>query len=156
MKELRVSFEKFDFNGFVNEMYEFACEIMDPSYAVPWVNESGDIPEYDEDKDDRDLLLELKAEGKQLYFTFSNVGIEESINCADGEEYEIDEDSNFGLGEADTVGYLLKLYDGELIINSARNSAGGCMFPPPSIHIEEDCDVFDEPMEKFIKKFIKK
>jgi len=155
MKELRVSFEKFDFNGFVHEMYEFACEIMEPSYAFPWVYKSGDMPEYDEDKDERNLFYELKDEGKQLYFAFSNVGIEESINCADGKEYEIDEDSDFGLGEA-TVGYLLKFKDGELIINSAMDCAGGCMVPPPSINIVEDCDVFDEPMERFINMFINK
>jgi hypothetical protein len=154
MNEIRLSFEKFRFNEFVEKMLEFAGEVMDPAYAVPWVHGVGDIPEYDEDKEERDFLTELKEEGKHLYFNFSNSNIGEPINCADGKEYEIDEDSNFCLGEADSVGYLLQYQEGEIIINSALNAAGACVAPPPSIDLEKDCDVFDKPMEKFIKKFI--
>lgn len=154
MKEIRLSFEKFMFNEFVEKMFEFACEIMESSYAVPWVYKVGDIPEYDEEKDERDYVTELKEEGKQLYFAFSNINIGDPINCADGKEYEIDEESRFCLGDTDTVGYLLKYHDGELIINSAVNAGGACVAPPPSIDLEKDCDVFDKPMEKFIKKFI--
>lgn len=135
-------------------MLKFAEEIMDPAYSVAWVRNSGDIPQYDEDKDERDYLAELKEEGKMLYFTFSNTNVGDPINCADGKEYEIDEDSDFCLGEADTVGYLIRYDNGDLIINSAVNASGACVAPPPSIDLEADCDVFDEPMAKFIRKFI--
>jgi hypothetical protein len=155
MKEIIVPFEKFNFNGFVKEMLVFASEIMNPAYSVAWVYESGDFPEYDEDKEDRDYITELKEEGKCLYFTFSNVNIGDPINCADGNEYEIDEDSDFCIGDVDTVGYLLQYKDGDLIINSAINAGGACTAPPPSVDIVLDCDVFNEPMERFIRKFIK-
>jgi len=91
-----------------------------------------------------------------IYFAFSNTNIGEPINCADGKEYEIDEDSDFWLGEADTVGYLLQYNNGDLIINSAVNAAGACTAPTPSLDIRLNCDVFDKPMEEFIQGFIEK
>ena len=137
-------------------MEEFAGEIMDVCYAFPWIEKLGDIPEFDEDKEKRYYIFELKEEGKMLYFTFSNTNIGEPINCADGQEYEIDEESDFYIGEGDTVGYLMYYKNGDLIINSAVDAAGACTAPPPSLDIELNCDVFDKPMEKFIQGFIEK
>ncbi|MGV8984380.1 hypothetical protein [Clostridium sp.] len=156
MKEIQIPYKKFNITEFMEKMEVFTGEVMNVCYAFPWVEVSGDIPDFDEDKEERDYISELKDEGKLLYFTFSNTNIGEPINCADGEEYEIDEDSNFCLGDADTVGYLLQYKNGDLIINSAVNAAGACTATPPSLDIELNCDVVDKPMEEFIQGFIEK
>ena len=154
MEKIIIPFEKFKFKTFIEKMLEFAEEITDIIYAVPWVMESGDMPEYDEDKMERNYLTELRQEKKCLYLAFSNTNTQEPINCADGKEYELEENYNFCLGEADTVGYLLKFENGYLIINSAVNAAGACIAPPPSIDIEQKCYAFDSPLQEFIKEFI--
>ena len=62
---------------------------------------------------------------------FSENNIGEEINCANGELYEIDGNSDFNL-IGDSEG---------LIINSAVNYGGTCPGPFPSIDIETDCDI---------------
>lgn len=154
MKEIIVPIEKFDFQRFEDKSIEFAKQVLDTDYAVAWVEKSGDIPEYEINYLDRSSLLEALNQGKALFFMFTNTNTGDSINCVDGEGYEIDEESDFCLGDADCVGYLLQIKNGVLTINSAVNSGGACTFPPPSLDIEINCDVFDKPMEKFIKRFI--
>jgi len=154
METITIPFKQFRFNDFMRRMLEFSKEITDIAYAVPWVMDPGDIPEYDEDNIGRNYLTELKEEKKYLYLAFSSTNIGEPIHCADKKEYEIDDNFNFCLGEADTVGYLLKFENGDLIINSAINAAGACTAPPPSIDIEKKCYIFDNPIQKFISEFI--
>ena len=156
MKEIIVPIHKFDFKGFAAKSIEFAEQYIDPDYAVAWVDEPGDIPEYVNDYENKDALLELLIEGKVLFIMFSDSNIGDSIACADSNEYVIDEDSDFCLGDTDCVGYLLQSKDSVLTINSAINASGACTAPPPSVDIENDCDVFDKPLEDYIKKYIDK
>ncbi|MGV8984381.1 hypothetical protein [Clostridium sp.] len=154
MNKISIRFDKFNFKVFVDDMVTFAAKIMDYDYLVAWVDREGGYPQYNDENQERDYLTELKKEGKMLYFYFSDVNTEDPIKCADGCEYEIDRHSRFGLGHSDTVGYLLNYKEGELSINSAINFGESGPGPFPSINIREDCDVFDEPMERFILKFI--
>lgn len=155
MKEIRVEFEKFDFEGFVSETLKGVEEIVDTDYAILKVHEVGKSPIEPELNEKRDYLKELK-ESNFLFFTFSDVNIGNIILCADGNEYELDDedDSDLCMGDNDSLGFLIQYKNGQLIINSANHSIGSCTMPP-SIDIIEDCSVFDEGMEKFIKKFIR-
>ncbi|HEY8889651.1 MAG TPA: hypothetical protein VIM70_05315 [Clostridium sp.] len=156
MKEISAPFAKFKFEIFVNKMVTFAEKTMDSDYAVAWIDKAGGFPGYDVDKKERDYQMELKEEGKMLYFYFSDVDSGDPINCANGKKYTLDKYSNFSLSVSTTIGYLLKYKDGEIIINSAMNSGEPSLGPLPSIDLYDDCDVFDEPMGKYIKKFIEK
>lgn len=173
MKEIKVDFKKFDYGKFEQDMLNFAEEIVDPHYAVAWIEDIGDAANYDsQDESERNYLDELQKDGKLLYFSFSDTNVGEPISCANGERYllnadefdqnEEDDDeyksvhisySDFGIGEGDTIGYLLKLNNGILTINSAYNFGGACTAPPPSITIE-GCDIFDKPMEEYIRRYI--
>ena len=151
MKEIKVDFDKFKFDEFVDAMLNFGLEVAEFSWVVPWIKKSGDEQNYEEEIE-RDYLFELKDEGKLLYFDFTTSNSGDPIECADGNKYEIDESSRFGMDVSDTIGYLLSYKDGELSINSAMST--GPAIVRGSIDMRSDCDVFDEPMEEFIQKFI--
>lgn len=154
MKEIIVSIDKFNFNKFVERSIEFAEEIVSPGYAIACIENPGDMPEYEINYENKDELIRLINNGKSLFFMFSSNNIGEPINCANGEEYDI-ENSDICLGEADCVGFLIQKKEEVFVINSAINAGGGCPAPAPSVDIEIDCDIFDKPMEEFIKKFVK-
>jgi hypothetical protein len=152
MKEIKIPFEKFKFDEFMEAMHQFSYEA-EFYYEVPWIYKSGDEPNYDE-KIERDYLHELKEEGKLLYFDFTTSNYDGIVECADGYEYEEGEDNfhNFGIGVEDTVGYLLGYKEGTLVINSAVNC--GAAVGAASIRISSNCGFFDEPMEEFVRGFI--
>ncbi|MDD4170060.1 MAG: hypothetical protein PHD36_07390 [Desulfotomaculaceae bacterium] len=165
MRGLKIDLEKFDLQGLVKHTLEFLRDYLPPSYAIPWIYNLGDKPVYyknesDPDAIDRDYYNELVNEGRLLYFDFSESNLGMPIICADGNAYllgeENDQEKYFCMSDSENLGYLLKYHDGKLTIWSARHSGGGCLFPPPSINIEEYCGIFDEPMNKFINKFMKK
>lgn len=181
MKGIKIDLEKFDLHGLVKYTLDFLQDYLPPGYAIPWIYNLGDKPVYykneaDPDAIGRDYYNELVNEEKLLYFDFSESNLGMPVICADGYAYllddELDENEEdklkeynrgggynqekyFSMGDSENLGYLLKYHDGELTIWSARHSGGGCLVPPPSIDVEEYCGIFDEPMYKFINKFIR-
>ena len=155
MKEIRVPIEKFNFNKFVDDYIKFAPEVVNTDYAVAIIEKSGDAPEFVDDFEDKKELLNLLNQGKALFFMFSDVNVGQGdIACADGNEVEIDEDSDFNLiGEVDCVGFLISKKNEEFIIKSAIHYGGSFPGSKESIDIETDCDIFEAPMQKYIESF---
>jgi hypothetical protein len=108
-------------------------------------------------------MSELINENKLLFFPFSGTNVGEPIPCADGNEYEIsDGDDNedgeeeseagFTFGELDCVGYLARVNDGILVMNSALETT---TMGWTDVYVFDDCGVFEKPMVDFLKKFMK-
>lgn len=105
-----------------------------------------------------DDFFKVLSDGQRLYFPFSFTNIGEPIECADGNVVELDDKGNseIGLGDSDTVGFLLKLEEDSFMIETAAHS-GGCCAPPHGDYVEAgNCGEFDKPMEGFIGAFIRK
>ncbi|NTW72223.1 MAG: hypothetical protein HGA49_08295 [Eubacteriaceae bacterium] len=154
MKEIIVLRENFEFEEFVEHWLEFAEQVVNPGYEVCWVSETGCIPEYEVNHKKPGELIKHLEQGKALFFIFTATNTGEPIKCGDGNDYELDEESEFYLTDADCVGYLMQIIDGHLTINSAVNSGGGCITKASSIDITPDCDIFEDPLEEYIIKFI--
>ena len=107
------------------------------------------------ENESRDLNSELTAENKELFFPFTDIGLNESLRCADGGSYKMDEDSEFCLGETEQAGFLTIVDKGNIYFKSAVFYPGAHIAPPPSLEIC-DCDVFDGLMSKYLENFIKK
>jgi len=128
-----------------------------PSFAIVKVRNLDDPAEYGPDEGRSNFSEELE-EGWQLFFPFSSSYVGEPIPCADNvarepDEEDDEEDSNFPLGDVDCIGFLIQKAGNDFIINSAIHAGGGCPVPPPYVDII-DCDLFDEPMKDFLKRFI--
>jgi len=156
MKQREVAIEKFNMDGFTKAILEFLGEEVSPevhpSWAIVRVAAPGGIPEYGPEEGRSNFMEELEA-GHLLFFSFSSSNMGEPIRCADGQYREIDEESDFCIGQTDCVGFLFQLKEGVLYINSAVDAGGACVAPPPSVDIQ-GCDVFDAGMEAFIDSFI--
>ena len=160
MKQLTVPISEFDLSTFIKDILKFNKTVVskevDPSYAIVVVSEIGGIPNYGPESGGRDIYSELVDEGKRLFLPFSSSNIGEPMPCADGNSYEIDEDSDFCMGDIDCVGYLVEKEGDNLLIQSAINAGGGCPVPPPSVELLEDCDVFEDGMREFLERYINK
>lgn len=174
MKEIKIPLKKFDLTQFVKEMLDFiakqykvsSAEDMDPSYMMPTLSKFGPIwrARFNEDSHvKRDILSELLDEKQLLFFIFSFPIDDESHHCADGKEYILPEetineesDSDFGLGDTDSVGFLVQVKNGVVTLNSGiLELEGGLPGPGPIVDIVDDCDVFETHMTKFLDKFMK-
>lgn len=58
------------------------------------------------------------------------------------------------IGMEDSVGFLVQVKDGTVIINSAIHAGGACTGPAPQVDLYSDCGVLEEPMEEFIRGFV--
>lgn len=157
MKELSIPTSKFKFDKFTESILVFLSDVIDkkyhPSYVVMKMNNIDDKPKFGPVKGRANFQDELKS-GKLLFFPFTSTNtVDFPIVCADGSNQELDDDSDFAMGDVDSVGYLFQLKDGKYIINSAIHAGGGPMMPSVDI---TDCDIFESPMKKYIKKFIAK
>ena len=107
-----------------------------------------------------DVLTALKDEGKMVFFPFAFTDGETALTCADGNEYLLDNvieyyDEKTFFGIEDSLGYLVQITDGKVIVNSAIHAEGGCTAPPSSVDLYPNCWVLEESMEVFIRSFIK-
>ena len=130
-------------------------------------------------------MINYLIEGKYLFVTFSDCGVNNpDVACIDGGEYQMiekdeeeeyfDEEGapedfvftdNLFLGETSSIGYLLTYSNGEISIESAQfyvdatNGLGPCdmahLIRYSSIEPREDVEVFEKPMEMYLKQFIK-
>ena len=150
MKDIIVDVEKIDFDRFVDKVRSMRRG------AIASIEKIGDYPDYCFDNTSRDFQQELK-DGLLVFFPFSGSNFGEPISCVDGIERDYqtmaeEEETDLCLGFSDAVGYVFELKNNKFIIKSATDA--GVM--SPSVDLEEDCFIFDEPMKKFIESFIKK
>lgn len=157
MKEISVSNAEFDFPAFVQANLNFlstmVVEGVHPSYPIVWVDRERGTVEYGPEGG-RDCFIDELSDGKQLFFPFSGCNIGDPIECADGVARELDEDSDFIMGDVDCVGFLISLDSAQLSIRSAEHAGGTCQFAPTVQ--ATDCDVFDAPMKVFARSFLSK
>lgn len=106
-----------------------------------------------QENETRDLESELLKDNKSLFFPFSDIGMTDSIRCANGNSYEISEESEFCIGDNEQAGLVVNVNNDTITFESAVFS-GGFYPSPPSIDIC-DCDVFDKPMQDYVESFVK-
>jgi len=166
MDKIVVEQEHFDFDQFSKEIVTFlskrVSEELDPSFAIAVIEKLGENgrAEYGPESGWKDLLA-LLQKGKLLFFPFSDNYLGEPVFCVDGNFYpeKIDgkyqEDIDIEIGETDCYGYTLQLKKSMFHIHSSIHF-GGYMYPmtPPHVELKEDCGVFDQPMNKFINRFL--
>ncbi|NLL05172.1 MAG: hypothetical protein GX270_05160 [Clostridiaceae bacterium] len=126
---------------------------------------SGAECEFTMDKDftlyDTAKFLEESKENF-VFAAFSTTNIGEPILCVDGNYYgyEADEDyeEEIYIDEGDCYGYLIQVNEDKYTIDSVIYSLGGhcCSgeMLEDSVVIKEDCGIFEQPMQTYIKKFI--
>ncbi|MFC1592841.1 hypothetical protein ACFL4C_02390 [Candidatus Omnitrophota bacterium] len=153
MRKITLSRENFQFENFTNAILDFhgriAPEGVKPSTYLLKVDSEG-YADWGPDEG-WDNFLQVLSQGQRIYFPFSLTNCGESIECANGEDYELGEETEICLGETDTVGFIIGLYKDRFIIQSATCAGGG---PPAGLFVEVgNCDVFDMPMKLFIDKF---
>ncbi|HQM51480.1 MAG TPA: hypothetical protein PLJ71_22610 [Candidatus Hydrogenedentes bacterium] len=158
MKQRQVAFDDFDMEGFTKAVLDFVGREMSqdvhPSYAIVKVAAPGGVPEFGPEEGRSHFLEELQS-GHLLFFPFSSGNVGEPVLCADGQSRELEDDSDFVLGDVDCVGFLLQLRERDLYIDSAVHAGGACPGPVPSVDVE-NCGVFDAGMEAFLNRFIRR
>ena len=163
MKEMRIPLERIDIDALFNKTIDFSREQVssrvDPTYVMVWIESPGDVPVFGPESA-WDALSGLKKEGKTVFFPFAYADKNGTLTSANENSYEPtsdDEDSEWGMliGMDNRVGFLVQVKDGEVIINSAIHASGACPSPAPRVDLYPDCGVLEEPMEKFVRGFIK-
>ena len=169
MIEIKMPVQKFDVEGFVTDILKFiesqGIGADGPETVIAEVEEDGSTPNWGELISDRNILHELLEEEKALFFTFSDTNIGEPISCADGNSYQIDndeeydeeddEEESFCMGEAEVVGYVLKVSQGELSIQTVVHGPGLMCFDGPSVEEIEDAGPFEQGMTEYLKRFVR-
>jgi hypothetical protein len=158
MKQVVIQIRNFDFDSFAKNILAFlegqVSGDVHPSYAVVRVAKSGAVPEYGPEKGRSEFVDEIEN-GKLLFFPFSSSNAGDAIECVDGISRVLPDDSALILGDVDCVGFLIGLKEGYFTIDSAIHAGGASPGPLPSIDIV-DCDIFDSPMDNYIKQFLAK
>jgi hypothetical protein len=162
MKEIRVSLDKFDLDGFIGKVLDYlkplVSESVDPCCAISWVEAPGRYP-HDADEHGWDFRSRLLNDRVFLFFPFAYPDYRGSFNCADGGCYRVpvedeDEYDDQFLVEEDVVGYLVRVSDGVISIASAICPLSGSI-PPATIDLLPDCKELEQPMIDFIQGFMK-
>jgi hypothetical protein len=163
MKEIRRLLPCFDINAFLARTIEFLkgqlSPGLDPTYGIVWVQSLGDVPVFGLESG-WDVLSALNEEEKTVFFPFAYADADGTVTCADGNTFrrasdkEESEDETL-IGLEDSMGYLVQVKGGTVIINSAIHTGGGCTGPAPRVDLCTVCGVLDGPMEKFIRGFIR-
>jgi len=168
MSETIIEKNSFDFDGFVENIYEFINNIygIDPAILIQNIEKpcmtDKESSKNLQNRDSNDLLKEMEN-GNTLYFPFTQAKVTSDsnfINSVDGTEYEMDSNLNAIFQDYDTIGYIVKLQDLNLIFKSGihkviiKNNS-----PTPSEEINEiqngDFEKFFSKMDSFLKEFIK-
>ena len=75
-----------------------------PSSAIVKLTAPGGVPEFGPDNARTNFLEELEA-GQLLFFPFSSSNFGEPVRCADDKSRELDDDSDFIIGDVDCSGF---------------------------------------------------
>ena len=163
MKEIRTQLANFDINAFLARTVQFlghqVSPKVDPTYGIVWVQSVGDVPVFGPESG-WDVLAALVKEEKIIFFPFAHADADGTFTCADGNTYASlsdyqDSADQMIIGLEDSLGFLVQVKGGYVIINSAIHAGGACTGPSPSVALYPNCGVLEKPMEKFIQGFIK-
>jgi hypothetical protein len=163
MKEIRIPLDCFGLEAFLGRTIEFlrhqVSPNVDPTYAMVCVERPRGVPVFGPETG-WDVLSALREKGKMVFFPFGYTDVDGTLTCADGHTYrptsdDKDSEEETPIGLEDSIGYLLQVTDGTVIINTAIHAGGGCTGPASRVDLYSDCGVLEEPMEKFIRGFIK-
>ena len=179
--KLEVNIEKFNLSSFLDESEKKGEGIMNPTVQV--IENLEDCWEDEIEVYPSDYLIDkLVNDDKYLYVNFSEPGLNREINCIDGgtyylineEDYEIEMEEEDGslpedvapvknlyISESESIGYLLKYEDYKLTIQSAIYYLHGKQFVGPcgmgsttEIEIEDDVEIFEQPMLEYITQYV--
>jgi hypothetical protein len=176
---LELKLEKFNLPSFLEESAKNGERIMTPTVQVIENLEdcwSEDMEEYPADY----YIDQLVHEKNYLYVNFSGPGVYKEIDCIDGEtyylidedDYEIDKEEgelpedvkpvkDLYLNETTSIGYLFEMENNQLVIQSAIYYLHGKHFVGPGgfgstteIEVEDNVEIFEQPMNDYLKKYI--
>lgn len=165
MKEIRIAIEQFDLEGYLVKTLEF-CSRMGFGDSARAVESNilcvkDDFVDWELSEIERDVRKELLS-GMTLFFPFSDSGPTwtypftdtPSVECVDGSAYRApeddDDDDGILIGDTDSLGFLVRNDERQLIINSAVLTFGG---PGRNCYPDEDCALVDKAMSVFIGSF---
>lgn len=160
MKEIRIPQEDFNLEAFFRSTVEFLQKStlpeVDPTHGIVWVNNVGAVPIFGPESG-LDMLSVLKEDGDTVFFPFA-YNDEGTMVCEDRITYlhHFSEESFQGelpIADKGTMGYLVQIQDGTVIINSAINAGGGCTGKVPCVDLSPDWGFLDKAMESFIRTF---
>lgn len=157
MKTITIDQKKFNLDGFIKDNIAFIEKFVPcDGYSIPELGKAS-AAVYHEDFKSRDIKQEV-LKGKALYFIFSGYDIYRDVTCIDGKKYSVLEDDDFEsdvmvLEEPDTVGYLISSKGRNFVIDSAMETSNFVEFPEIQKH--KNFGIFNQPMEKFIKRYCK-
>lgn len=165
MNEIRVPLNQFRLPRFLDAILTFVGQyIVEDGDPVIALADECHCLDYDGAEDSTyEALLD---EGKTLFCPFSTANDGDSIPCADGQAYLLDEEEfdeddleveeeTFWYGEESFLGLLVKKDGPDLVFQPAQFSMGMCTPPmPDSADPISDCGIFEQPITIFIKRFV--
>ena len=163
MRQIHIPLEYFDIEAFLNETIDYlkkqVSPEVDPTYGIVWVESPGDVPVYGPENG-RDVAAAIKEERKMVFFPFAYADQDGLFVCSDGNSYKAtddEEDSEHGIriGLEDSLGFLIKIEGDRVVINSAIHAGGVCPGPLASVDLCGDCGALEEPMTKFVERFVR-
>jgi len=168
MKEKRVRNKDFDLEGFIRNSVLKDDDDSEAGYFRFETLESR--PDVRSDKSAGEIIKALKETKGFFFFVFP-----EAISDDEYEEYKksdsyresmedegyeeeriLDDEIMMTIGDAGLPGFLLHQEGEEIVINNGYIEQCGCMGPMPKLEIAEDFGVFEKPMERYLKKYIRK
>jgi hypothetical protein len=169
MNEIIIKKDTFDFDSFVDNIYEFINGIygIDPAILIQNVEKpcmtNKEASKILQNRNSKDLLNELEN-GKDLYFPFTQAQItadSDKIKSVDGTQYDIKNNLENLLVNYDTIGYIVSLQDSSLQFKSGIHkiiTQNNTSSPTEEIKqiTNNNYEQFYEPMEAYLKKFIKR
>jgi len=163
MKEIRIRLECYDLEALLERTVHFLKEQVSSevgtTYEIVWVQSLGDVPIFGPEIG-WDVVSALKKKRRKVFFPFAYADADGTFTCADGHTYKQASDDEYSddemfIGMEDSLGYLVQITGRSVIINSAIHAGGGCCGPAARVDVYPNCGVLEQPMEKFIRRFIR-
>ncbi len=152
MIEMRIPIEEFDLENFVDHIAYFIAGMEEnPSHGLACIDRFGGVAVYEFGPGTRTEIFSILNENKGAVFFPFTYSDDEFLICADRIEYSLffsedyDQVEKF-IDPTDSVGYLLKVEDGTMLVNSAIRASR-------RIDLCPDCGFLESPLERFILDF---
>lgn len=159
MEEIRIPLIKFDLSRFIDGIFNFMSRNEISPSTIACFSQEGAAEEVRVDEINQDSVREWLFQGRVLFLPFSDINTGDPIPCADGMRYalsvpgDLDEEVAVSIEIIETVGFLVRVEQDEVIICGAVFS-GGEYYPIEGAAMDEDLKEFSEPMDNFVKRFM--
>ncbi len=157
MEEFKNPLKHYDLLRFIGELFELRSNDISASIIVCF-SEEGALDELGVEEINLDLVKNLLLQGRILFLPFSDINVGEPIPCADGKRYslsapdDLDDEVAISAELVESVGFLVRVEEGEVIICGAVFS-GGDYYPIEVGEMDGDVQEFCEPMGQFVERF---